>query len=81
MSKLDDVYPDDKCEDRDCEEGVHGDNHHCYKATCYVRLRNCWLIKLVWTQEKLCRLRLKQLEWVKEPFIDQVLKDFTLKMV
>ena len=35
MSQLDDVYPDGKCEDRDCEEGVHGDNHHCYKATCY----------------------------------------------
>ena len=34
-SQLDDVYPEGKCDDRNCEQGVVGDNHHCYKATCF----------------------------------------------
>ena len=35
ISQLDDTYSEGKCDDRDCENGVSGDNHHCYKAACY----------------------------------------------
>tara|TARA_B100001248_G_C27383208_1_gene458203 strand:- start:932 stop:1945 length:1014 start_codon:yes stop_codon:yes gene_type:complete len=76
MSQLDDVYPDGKCEDRDCEEGVHGDNHHCYKATCYETTK--LLVKKTGLDSKKTitafQSRLDS-KWVK-PFSDQVLKDF-----
>ena len=35
VSQLTDVYEEGLCSDRDCEKGVHGDNHYCYKATCF----------------------------------------------
>ena len=76
MSQVDDVYPDGKCEDRDCEEGVHGDNHHCYKATCYETTK--LLVKKTGLDSKKTitafQSRLDS-KWVK-PFSDQVLKDF-----
>ena len=76
MSQLDDVYPDGKCEDRDCEEGVHGDNHHCYKATCYETTK-LLVNKAGLDSKKTITAFQSRLDskWVK-PFSDQVLKDF-----
>jgi ferrochelatase len=76
MSQLDDVYPDGRCEDRDCEEGVHGDNHHCYKATCYETTK-LLVNKTGLDSKKTITAFQSRLDskWVK-PFSDQVLKDF-----
>ena len=63
------------CSDRDCEKGVHGDNHYCYKATCFetTKLINK---KLKLPSEKLVTSFQSRLDsgWVK-PFSDKVIKD------
>lgn len=76
MSQLDDVYPEGKCEDRDCEEGVHGDNHHCYKATCYETTKLLVNKTGLDTRKTITAFQSRlDSKWVK-PFSDQVLKDF-----
>ena len=75
MSQLDDVYPDGKCEDRDCEEGVHGDNHHCYKATCYETTKLLVNKTGLDTRKTITAFQFRLTRSVK-PFSDQVLKDF-----
>tara|TARA_B100000963_G_scaffold223647_1_gene195003 strand:+ start:830 stop:1843 length:1014 start_codon:yes stop_codon:yes gene_type:complete len=76
MSQLNDVYSEGKCEDRECEEGVHGDNHHCYRATCY-ETTNLLVKKTGLDAAKTITAFQSRLDskWVK-PFSDQVLKDF-----
>ncbi len=76
MSQLNDVYKEGICDDRDCENGVEGDNHHCYRATCYettkllVKKTNLNPDKTVTSFQS--RLDSK---WVK-PFSDKVLEQF-----
>ena len=76
MSQLNDVYKEGICDDRDCENGVEGDNHHCYRATCYettkllVEKTNLNPDKTVTSFQS--RLDSK---WVK-PFSDKVLEQF-----
>ncbi len=76
MSQLDEVYAEGKCDDRDCHQGVHGDNQYCYKATCYETTK--LLIKKVdIPQQKTITAFQSRLDsgWVK-PFSDEVIKQF-----
>ena len=76
MSQLDEVYEKGKCDDRECEEGVQGDNHHCYRATCYETTK--LLIDKIGIEESKTitsfQSRLDS-KWVK-PFSDKVLEQF-----
>ena len=75
VSQLNDVYEEGLCSDRDCEKGVHGDNHYCYKATCFetTKLINK---KLKLPNKKIVTSFQSRLDsgWVK-PFSDKVIKD------
>ena len=75
VSQLNDVYEGGLCSDRDCEKGVHGDNHYCYKATCFetTKLINK---KLKLPNKKIVTSFQSRLDsgWVK-PFSDKVIKD------
>jgi len=76
MSQLDEVYAEGKCDDRNCHEGVHGDNHYCYKATCYettkLLVENAKI-----DSEKTITAFQSRLDsgWVK-PFSDEVIKKY-----
>ena len=76
MSQLDEVYENGKCDDRECEDGVHGDNHHCYRAACYettkLLVNRIGIDKSKTITSFQSRLDSK---WVK-PFSDKVLKQF-----
>ena len=75
VSQLNDVYEEGLCSDRDCEKGVHGDNHYCYKAACFetTKLINK---KLKLPKKKIVTSFQSRLDsgWVK-PFSDKVIKD------
>ena len=74
VSQLDSVYNEGKCSDRSCEQGVAGDNHHCYKATCFettkLLTKKLRLESSTVTTSFQSRLDSK---WV-EPFSDRVIK-------
>ena len=76
MSQLDEVYENGKCDDRECEDGVQGDNHHCYRAACYettkLLVNRVGIDKSKTITSFQSRLDSK---WVK-PFSDKVLKQF-----
>lgn len=76
MSQLDEVYENGKCDDRECEDGVQGDNHHCYRAACYettkLLVNRIGIDKSKTITSFQSRLDSK---WVK-PFSDKVLKQF-----
>ena len=76
MSQLDDTYSEGKCDDRNCENGVSGDNHHCYKAACYETTK-LLLNKLDINPDKTITAFQSRLSsnWVK-PFSDKVIEDF-----
>ena len=76
ISQLDDTYSEGKCDDRDCENGVSGDNHHCYKAACYETTK-LLLNKLDINSDKTITAFQSRLSsnWVK-PFSDKVIEDF-----
>ena len=76
ISQLDDTYSEGKCDDRDCENGVSGDNHHCYKAACYETTK-LLLNKLNINPDKTITAFQSRLSsnWVK-PFSDKVIEDF-----
>ena len=76
ISQLDDTYSEGKCDDRDCENGVSGDNHHCYKAACYETTK-LLLNKLDINPDKTITAFQSRLSsnWVK-PFSDKVIEDF-----
>ena len=76
MSQLNEVYPEGKCDDRECENGVEGDNHHCYRATCYETTK-LLVEKLGVNPNKTITSFQSRLDskWVK-PFSDKVIKDF-----
>ena len=76
ISQLDDTYSEGKCDDRDCENGVSGDNHHCYKAACYETTK-LLLNKLDINPDKTKTAFQSRLSsnWVK-PFSDKVIEDF-----
>ena len=76
MSQLDAAYNKGKCDDRDCENGVSGDNHHCYRAACYETTK-LLLNKLDINPEKTITAFQSRLSsnWVK-PFSDKVIEDF-----
>lgn len=75
-SQLDDVYPDGKCDDRNCEQGVVGDNHHCYKATCFETTK-LLVEKLNLDESKTITSFQSRLDskWVT-PFSDKVIEEF-----
>jgi ferrochelatase len=81
ISQLDDTYSEGKCDDRDCENGVSGDNHHCYKAACYETTK-LLLNKLDINPDKTITNFQSRLSsnWVK-PFSDKVIEDFAEKRV
>jgi ferrochelatase len=76
MSQLDEVYEKGKCDDRECEEGVQGDNHHCYRATCYETTK-LLIDKIGIEKSKTITSFQSRLDskWVK-PFSDKVLEQF-----
>ena len=76
MSQLNSVYPEGKCDDRECENGVEGDNHHCYRATCYETTK-LLVEKVGVNPDKTITSFQSRLDskWVK-PFSDKVIKDF-----
>ena len=76
MSQLDATYNSGKCDDRNCKEGVSGDNHHCYRATCYETTK-LLLDKLDIDPEKTITAFQSRLSsnWVK-PFADKVIEEF-----
>lgn len=76
MSQLNAVYPEGKCDDRECENGVEGDNHHCYRATCYETTK-LLVEKVGVNPNKTITSFQSRLDskWVK-PFSDKVIKDF-----
>ena len=75
-SQLDDVYPEGKCDDRNCEQGVVGDNHHCYKATCFETTK-LLVEKLNLDKSKTITSFQSRLDskWVT-PFSDKVIEEF-----
>ena len=76
MSQLDEVYENGKCDDRECEDGVHGDNHHCYRAACYETTK-LLVSRIGIDKSKTITSFQSRLDskWVK-PFSDKVLKHF-----
>ena len=76
MSQLDEVYENGKCDDRECEDGVHGDNHHCYRAACYETTK-LLVSRIGIDKSKTITSFQSRLDskWVK-PFSDKVLKQF-----
>ena len=76
MSQLNDVYTDGICDDRECESGVEGDNHHCYRATCYETTK-LLVNKIKIDPSKTITSFQSRLDskWVK-PFSDKVLEQF-----
>ena len=76
MSQLDDTYSNGRCDDRNCKNGVSGDNHHCYRATCYETTK-LLLDKLDVDNEKTITAFQSRLSsnWV-EPFSDKVIEEF-----
>ena len=76
MSQLDEVYEKGKCDDRECEDGVQGDNHHCYRATCYETTK-LLIDKIGIDASKTITSFQSRLDskWVK-PFSDKVLEQF-----
>ena len=76
MSQLNDVYKDGVCDDRECEKGVEGDNHHCYRATCYETTK-LLVEKIGVDPSKTITSFQSRLDskWVK-PFSDKVLEQF-----
>ena len=76
MSQLNDVYKEGVCDDRDCENGVEGDNHHCYRATCYETTK-LLVNKIKIDPKKTITSFQSRLDskWVK-PFSDKVLEEF-----
>ena len=76
MSQLNDVYKEGVCDDRDCENGVEGDNHHCYRATCYETTK-LLVNKIKIDPKKTITSFQSSLDskWVK-PFSDKVLEEF-----
>ena len=76
MSQLDEVYESGRCDDRECEEGVQGDNHHCYRATCYETTK-LLVEKIGINSSKTITAFQSRLDskWVK-PFSDKVLEQF-----
>ncbi len=75
-SQLDDVYPEGKCDDRNCEQGVVGDNHHCYKATCFETTK-LLVEKLNLDKSKTITSFQSRLDskWVT-PFSDKVIEEY-----
>ena len=80
-SQLDDVYPEGKCDDRNCEEGVVGDNHHCYKATCFETTK-LLVEKLNLDKSKTITSFQSRLDskWVT-PFSDKVIEEYAAEGV
>ena len=76
MSQLDATYNKGRCDDRDCINGVSGDNHHCYRATCYETTK-LLLDKLDIDAKKTITAFQSRLSsnWV-EPFSDKVIEEF-----
>ena len=76
MSQLDEVYESGRCDDRECEDGVQGDNHHCYRATCYETTK-LLVEKIGINTSKTITAFQSRLDskWVK-PFSDKVLEQF-----
>ena len=76
MSQLDEVYENGRCDDRECEDGVQGDNHHCYRATCYETTK-LLVEKIGINSSKTITAFQSRLDskWVK-PFSDKVLEQF-----
>ena len=76
MSQLDEVYESGRCDDRECEDGVQGDNHHCYRATCYETTK-LLVEKIGINSSKTITAFQSRLDskWVK-PFSDKVLEQF-----
>ena len=74
MSQLDATYSKGRCDDRNCTNGVSGDNHHCYRATCYETTK-LLLDKLDIDTEKTITAFQSRLSsnWV-EPFSDKVIE-------
>ena len=74
VSQLDSVYSEGKCSDRSCEQGVAGDNHHCYKATCFETTK-LLTKKLKLESSKVTTSFQSRLDskWV-EPFSDKVIE-------
>ena len=80
-SQLDNVYPEGKCDDRNCEQGVVGDNHHCYKATCFETTK-LLIEKLNLEKSKTITSFQSRLDskWVT-PFSDKVIEEFAAEGV
>ena len=80
-SQLDDVYPEGKCDDRNCEQGVVGDNHHCYKATCFETTK-LLVEKLNIDKSKTITSFQSRLDskWVT-PFSDKVIEEYAAEGV
>jgi len=81
MSQLDEVYEKGRCDDRECEDGVGGDNHHCYRATCYETTK-LLVEKINIDPDKTITSFQSRLDskWVK-PFSDKVLEEFAAEGV
>ena len=80
-SQLDDVYPEGKCDDRNCQQGVVGDNHHCYKATCFETTK-LLVEKLNIDKSKTITSFQSRLDskWVT-PFSDKVIEEYAAEGV
>ena len=80
-SQLDNVYPEGKCDDRNCEQGVVGDNHHCYKATCFETTK-LLVEKLNIDKSKTITSFQSRLDskWVT-PFSDKVIEEYAAEGV
>lgn len=69
------VYNQGLCSDRNCQEGVQGDNMYCYKATCYQTAQNI-ANGLGLTPDKYTtcfQSRLGREKWI-EPYTEDVIK-------
>lgn len=75
VRQLDKVYDEGLCDDRDCEQGIHGDNQYCYKAACYESTKMI-ASKLGLTEDRYTTSFQSRLDdkWIK-PYSDKVVEE------
>ena len=75
VRQLDKVYDDGLCDDRNCEHGVSGENHYCYKAACYESTKMI-AEKLGLSEDRYTTSFQSRLDdkWIK-PYSDKVVED------
>lgn len=76
VRQLDKNYPDDLCDDHNCEHDLDAENQYCYKAECYATSRE--LVKRLNIPEDkhqtVFQSRLGRDPWV-EPYADKVIEN------